>query len=312
MIPKDREVHRDSDTSRPIVFVGNATQDSLFFVPRLPSEDEVCAVRKNVTCLGGRGVVPALVAGALGLKVELCTVVGSDFREEFSEFLNSNHVGTSGVKWDESNRGVTQYVAFIGEETGTSVAVAKAAVLDWRSTESQRELVRRARAAYFSTNDLDFNLELLACVPTHGPVIHNLGVRLAGRPDYFDAMLRKSTLLIGNRVEMSNLTSLTGLTPEDMLASSASLENVIITAGGEGARLFGRDDHTPVVYPGVTVDRVCSPVGAGDSFAVGVLWSVISGNSRSEGIRMGMTLGALAVASKRSYPDLAEVAEVSR
>lgn len=203
-------------------------------------------------------------------------------------------------------------VAFIGEETGTSVAVARAPALDWHSTATQRELVRRARAAYFSTNNLDFNLELLACVPADVPVIHNLGVRLAGRPDYLDAMLSKSTLLIGNRVEMSNLTSLTGLTPEGVLSSSGSLESIIITAGPEGARLFGRGDHAPVAYPGVRVDRVRSPVGAGDSFAVGILWSVISGKSRTEGIRMGMVLGALAVASERSYPDLSEVAEISR
>jgi len=65
-------------------------------------------------------------------------------------------------------------------------------------------------------------------------------------------------------------------------------------------------------FPARIVDRVRSPVGAGDSFAVGVLWSVISGKSRSEGIRMGMALGALAVASERSYPDLSEVAEISR
>jgi len=200
----------------------------------------------------GGGVVPALVAGALGLDAELCTVVGGELREEFSSFLSSNDVGTSAVKWDASNLGVTQYVAFIGEETGTSVAVARAAALDWRSTETQRELVRRARAAYFSTNNLDFNLELLAFVPADVPVIHNLGVRLAGRPDYLDAMLSKSTLLIGNRVEMSNLTSLTGLTPEGVLSSSGSLESIIITAGPEAARLFGRGHHASVAYQGVS------------------------------------------------------------
>jgi sugar/nucleoside kinase (ribokinase family) len=298
--------------SGPAIFVGNATQDSVFFVAHLPRQDEVCAVRKNIKCLGGRGVVPALVAGALGLESELCTVVGHDLRDEFSEFLNSNHVDTSGVKWDVSNCGVTQYVAFIGEETGTSVAVANAPSLDWRSTASQRDLVRRARIAYFSTNNLDFNLELLDCVADDVPVIHNLGIRLADNPAYLDAMLGKSTLLIGNRIELSNIASATGLTPQDMLSSSTSLENIIITAGREGAQLFSRGEDAPVNYPGRTVDRMRSPVGAGDSFAVGLLWSIISGKSRGEGIRLGMALGALAVASERSYPDLKEVGEITR
>ncbi len=305
-------ISRHSEDSRPIVFIGNATQDSVFFVPHLPGEDEVCAVRESLNCLGGRGVVPALVAGALGLQPQLCTVVGHDLRNEFDEFLTSNHVGTSGVKWDGSNFGVTQYIAFIGEETGTSIAVAKAVQLDWRSTAAQRELVRKAGAAYFSTNDLDFNLELLACVADDVPVIHNLGVRFVDRPEYLSAMLGKSTVLIGNRVEMAKLMSFSGLTPEEMLSTSASLESIIVTVGREGARLFSRGGHGSVAYPGVTARRVRSPVGAGDSFAVGVLWSVISGKSRAEGIRLGMALGTLAVASERSYPDLAEVARISR
>jgi 2-dehydro-3-deoxygluconokinase len=97
-----------------------------------------------------------------------------------------------------------------------------------------------------------------------------------------------------------------------MFESSSSMQDIIITAGGDGAQHFRRGDNAPVSYPTVTVERVRSPVGAGDSFAVGVLWSVISGKSRREGIRLGMTLGALAVASELSYPDLADVAEMSR
>jgi sugar/nucleoside kinase (ribokinase family) len=303
-------VSDDSRTPRPVVFVGNATRDSMFFVSHLPADDEVCAVGREIRCLGGRGVIPALVAGALGMNSELCTVIGHDLRVEFGDFLDSNSVGTSGVKWDAHNSGVTQYVAFIGEQTGASAAVAKAAELDWKSVESQRVLMRRAKAAYFSTNDLDFNLELLSSVSDGLLVVHNLGVRLAGRPDYIDAMLMRSTLLVGNRLEIADLKSLTGLTPDDMLDSSPSLKNVIVTMGREGAQVFGSSGDSPIEYPPVTRNVVRSPVGAGDSFAVGVLYSMVSGKTLTDGIRLGMALGALAVESELSYPDLARVAEV--
>lgn len=79
----------------PVVVVGNATKDCVFFVSHLPSEDEVCAVQKSIKSLGGRGVVPALVAAALDLEPELCTVIGDNLKHEFNDFLNANHVGTS-------------------------------------------------------------------------------------------------------------------------------------------------------------------------------------------------------------------------
>jgi len=72
-------------SARPIVFVGNATQDSVFFVPRLPSEDEVCEVRKSVNCLGGRAecvnkfetpVAGSLVSNAALPRVRAAWVLG--------------------------------------------------------------------------------------------------------------------------------------------------------------------------------------------------------------------------------------------
>lgn len=70
-------------------FVGNATTDEMYFVPRLPVSDEVAAASRRVTCLGGRGVVPALVTAALGVDVELCTMIGATERTSFESFLTS-------------------------------------------------------------------------------------------------------------------------------------------------------------------------------------------------------------------------------
>src|SRR3954451_8672417 len=98
---------------RAVLFVGNATEDSVYFVPRVPRNDEVCAVRKTLSCLGGRGVVPAIVASALGLRSELCTVIGADLRSTLEGFLALHEIGTAAVKWDVSGSSTTQYVAFV-------------------------------------------------------------------------------------------------------------------------------------------------------------------------------------------------------
>ncbi len=298
------------DTTAPVVFVGNATEDSVFFVEDLPTNDEVAAASKNVRCLGGRGVVPALVARALGIPSELCTVMGADCRSRFNAFLSANGVGLSGVKWDDRNAGVTQYVAFVSPSTGTTAAIAHRPALDWRTVQSQRDLVASARAVYFSTNDLSFNRDLLSCLAGTVPVLHNLGIRLSEDIGYADLMINKSTVIIGNRVEMARFSRLTGLMPDAMFARSSSLRHVIVTAGREEVQVYSQGATAPVAYPVQRVDSIRSPVGAGDSFAVGILWAELSTLGIEGGVRLGLKLSALAVQSERSYPDLRAVSEV--
>ena len=300
----------DFQGDAPVAFVGNATEDSAFFVKHLPSNDEVSSAYKIVSCLGGRGVVPALVAGALGIPAQLCTVVGADRQLPFTEFLSANRVGTSGVKWDTTNPGVTRYVAFVCPELGTTAAVAHRPLLDWRPLASQRSLVAGARAIYFSTNDLSFNRELLSSLADNVPVLHNLGVRLDEDTTYLHLMLDRCTIIIGNRLEMARLTTLSGLKPSDMFHHSRSLRYVIVTAGHEGAHVFARGTKPSVAHPAIHVDTLRSPVGAGDSFAVGVLWSVLVGADIHDGVALGMKLGALAAQSEHSYPDLQTVSEI--
>jgi adenosine kinase len=295
-----------------VLLVGNATQDSVYFVAHLPKNDEVCAVHRHLACLGGRGVVPALVAGALGVDVDLCTVIGADLRREFEGFLNSRDVGTSAVKWDPSGRSTTRYVAFIGEVSGDSLAVAHAPQLDWTPTQTQRKFAAEATAVYFSTNDPGFNLSLLSCVhPREQVVVHNLGVRFENRRDYVEVMLAKATILIGNRVETAKLSETTSMGPQEVLSSSESLEAIIVTQGRDGVLLFERGQREPKTLKTPSVAAVLSPVGAGDALAAGVVARLASGGDLGDALALGVELGALAVQSELSYPDLARVSSLA-
>lgn len=296
--------------SQSVLIVGNATQDSVYMVPHLPADDEVCAVSRNIKCLGGRGVVPALVGAALGLNVELCTVIGSDLMLEFTEFLHARGVGTSAVKWDTAGTSTTQYVAFIEEGVGRSVAVAHAARLNWTPTQAQRDIAADVSTIYFSTNDPAFNLSLLSEVRApEQVVIHNLGVRFEDHPGYLDAMLSRSTILVGNRVEMARLEQATSSRPETLLAASKSLQAIVVTRGRQGLVAFERGEGQPIAIESSPVPQVVSPVGAGDALAAGVVAGVSAGMPVSEALSIGAELGALAVQSELSYPQLSRVSE---
>jgi sugar/nucleoside kinase (ribokinase family) len=211
------------------------------------------------------------------------------------------------VKWDDQNAGVTEYVAFVSAPEGRSAAVVKRPVLDWRATISQLELIGRARAVYFSTNELSFNAALLDAVTDGTLVLHNLGFRLEDRPSYIHPLLTKTTILIGNRVEMKRFERASGMRSEEFFARSKVLQHVIVTAGAGHVRVFSRYAKPQVFTPNPERD-VRSPVGAGDSLAAGVLWSILFRKPMSEAVTFGMALAVLAVRSERSYPDLAAVA----
>jgi sugar/nucleoside kinase (ribokinase family) len=292
-----------------ILFVGNATHDSVYFVPHVPRNDEVCAVRKTLSCLGGRGVVPAIVSSALGLTSELCTVIGADVRSPFEEFLTSHEIGTGAVKWDSTGRSTTQYVAFVGEATGEVSAVAANPSLDWHPTAQQSDAIKRAAAIYFSTNDLDFNAALLTeADPKNQIVVHNLGVRIEGRPAYVELILSKAAIVIGNEVEIERLSRVASAEPAELVADSESVEALVVTRGARGVLVFKKGQHGADEYAGRRAASVVSPIGAGDALAAGILASLVAGRSMEEAVALGIELGALAVESELPYPDPARVA----
>jgi sugar/nucleoside kinase (ribokinase family) len=288
-----------------VAFVGNATQDTVFFVPHLPTPDEVSPARRKAKCLGGRGVVPSLVAGALGMQAELCTVIGADLRGTFAEFLHANGVGSAGVKWDSANSGTTQYVGFLTEDGTSSVAIAHRPPLNWSPEAAQLTLMQNAAAVYFSTNDLSFNTALIEALPAGTLMIHNLGVRVESHPRYLELALSKATIIIGNQVEVEYLRHVTGLSPH-LMVQRGHVQAVIITGGSKGVQVVQRG-VPPQHHAALPVREARSPVGAGDSFAVGVLHALVQGRGVEAGVRAGLKLAVLAVESERSYPDLQRV-----
>jgi sugar/nucleoside kinase (ribokinase family) len=283
----------------------------MYFVSGLPTNDEVSAANRHLTCLGGRGVVPALVVSALGIRASLCTVIGLDARAEFEPFLSANGVGTDSVKWDHGSS-TTAYVAFIDESGGGSLAVAHPARLDWTPTDAQRNAVLRGSVVYFSTNDLGFNATLLSLVdPAEQIVVHNLGVRIRTNPSYLESMLAKTTILIGNGVEIGQLTAQIAAGPNEILERTKALETIIVTRGRDDILVYRKGERRPQAFAGRKIPHPVSPVGAGDSLAAGLLVTLARDGNFEDGLALGIELGALAVQSDLSYPDLRQVAALA-
>jgi sugar/nucleoside kinase (ribokinase family) len=293
-----------------VLIIGNATRDSIYYVPALPLDDEVAAASKKLCCLGGRGVVPALVTSSLGVDTHLCTVIGTDQRETFDRFLAAYGINARLVKWDDTAPGVTEYVAFASPTDGTTAAIALAPPLDWTCSKAQLAGVYEFPIVYFSTNKPAFNLQLLEHVnPDAQCVVHSLGIRFEEEPSYVEMLLRKASLLIGNRHEFSMLSAMTGAAIPELIAQG-SVVRAIVTSGDQPLQIYERGGAEPALYSITGHDGRVVPIGAGDSFAAGLLCGLSEGQPLAQSIELAIRCGRLAAESPISYPDLAAVARL--
>jgi 2-dehydro-3-deoxygluconokinase len=78
---------------------------------------------------------------------------------------------------------------------------------------------------------------------------------------------------------------------QQFLSLGASL--VVVKLGAEGA--YYQTNYESGTAPGLKVDRVIDPVGAGDGFAAGVLSGLLDGLSVHESVERGCAIGAMVV-----------------
>lgn len=76
------------------------------------------------------------------------------------------------------------------------------------------------------------------------------------------------------------------------LVQAGRAENIVVSMGSHGAFLANRDGVT--VQPAHYV-KVCSAVGAGDSFVAGIVYSIYMGNPIEVAFKFGVAAGAAAV-----------------
>ena len=84
--------------------------------------------------------------------------------------------------------------------------------------------------------------------------------------------IKGASLLIVNDYEFNLIQDKTGLSEADLLALP---QTTIVTLGGEGSRIHGRDGVTAI--PAFPARRVIDPTGAGDAYRGGLLSGLVNG-----------------------------------
>lgn len=265
----------------------------MLYVDGLPELDDVAFVQSSACSLGGRGAIPAITASCLGSRTALCTVVGGGTPIELMTPIVRAGVATSGICKDSGPCSLFEVIIAIGRKEENCVSYFLPKPIQFVVAETHRALVRSAPFIYFSTHKRSFNLELLKEIRPGQQVVHNISTYLSTDAEYRETMLRTSTVLIGNAKEVAHLLALVDADIPRLLMVYKNLLGLIVTSGSDGSTLWQRG-QTELRFPAERVS-VKTPVGAGDSFAGGLLHGLQAGQSLVEAMKLGSLTAAESV-----------------
>lgn len=115
---------------------------------------------------------------------------------------------------------------------------------------------------------------------------------------YYGIAAGLSDIVIGNREEFDMMETVIapGNNDDDQTAARFLTENtqvVVVKAGEHGSKVYDRTGHK--FEQGIFRVEANKPFGSGDSFAGGLIWTLVTGGSLEEGVRNGTAAAAINV-----------------
>lgn len=244
--------------SKPsLLMVGSLAYDDL----ELPS-----GTYENV--VGGAASYTALCASTLA-PVRIVGVVGDDFDEAFLADLARRGVDIAGVErvaGGKSFRWRGRYAADLLSRETLDTQLNVFADFAPKLPESYRD------ADFVLLGNIHPQLQLDVLEQTRAPKLvatDTMNFWIGGEPALLGKVLAKTDLLIINDEEARQLSGIDNLRHAAKEIRARGPQRLIIKRGEFGAILF--DDDGVFYAPGLLLDQVMDPTGAGDSFAGGLL-----------------------------------------
>lgn len=230
--------------------------------------------------VGGASSYTALAASMLA-GVQIVGVVGDDFDESFLKELTSRGVDTQGVEkiaGGKTFRWRGRYAAdLLSRETlDTQLNVFES--FKPKLPESYRD------APFVLLGNIHPALQLEVLAQARAPKLvatDTMNFWIGGEPKLLNDVLAKTDLLIINDEEARQLSGIDNLLHASRDIRARGPKRLIIKRGEFGSILF--DDDGIFCAPGLLLDRVVDPTGAGDSFAGGLLGYLAKAGDVSSG-----------------------------
>jgi len=265
----------------PLVVVGSVALDSI----ETPTE-----TRENL--LGGSAVFFSYVASYF-TPVRLVSVVGEDWPDEHTQFLESRNIDTTGLVVKPGGKTFRWHGRYLDNMNDRETVEVQLNVLaDFKPVLP--EPCRRAPFLFLANGSTVTQLAALEqCTGATLAVADTMDLWINTERDLLEKLLKKIDGLVLNDSEAKLLTGEDNLVRAGDGVRRMGPRFVVIKKGEHGAMFFSR--HEKYVLPAYPTADVVDPTGAGDSFAGGMMgYLAEQGNFESKTLKEAMAYGILA------------------
>jgi sugar/nucleoside kinase (ribokinase family) len=271
------------------------------FIPdleKIPSRGTAVEIKKINYTIGGCASNPAILLTKLGIKVSLVGIIGRDAGGEFiKEFLEANGINTSSIKISEKNPTSTS-ILFIDKYGERRYLHLKGATSDLKIDSTDFEYIYKSKILHIGGANLLPSIDgkpmaqilkkakskkIITSVDLAWDVDNLWMEKLKYSIPYID-------ILMGNQDEIKALTGKKNLKSASKMLHDLGIKIVVIKLGNKGS--FVSKDFDQFEVPPFKVKSV-DATGAGDAFAGGFLFGILSGKNLYECAKLGNYFGAI-------------------
>jgi len=277
--------------------LGHLNIDFIISVPRIPEEGSIFT-RSAFARAGGTARNITLVAGKLGIDVEIFAKVGINFPKEYIEELEKNNVSTKNILKD--HRFGFSPVCFIVSDSNKQVAFIDQGPMG--DNGIFYDDLPSGEWVHFSTGDPKEYLKIKEKEDRNFVFDPGQEIDYRYSKEIFTSMVEGSKILFFNRNEFEKAKSFMGT--EKMLESA---ENIIVTLGKDGCTLMNKNEKLSLnAYP----IKAKETIGAGDSFRAGFYLGIKNNFGIKKSCYMGMKIASIVVEEGKipsRFPSLEEL-----
>jgi sugar/nucleoside kinase (ribokinase family) len=271
-----------------LLVFGDTAIDYFYGIDKFPKPNEAAEVNSARRFYGGMGANTAVVANALGLKVGLASVIGTD-ADDYRAYLE--------------NLGVKLYLKGIFGETTKSMFFKTASdeisffykgvteKLDELDLEQEFGLGMFSRIDAIYMGRTYLKLQKQAVKYGKGRMlVYNPGYGVFGFDKItkdFEYIVRNVNILVLNKHELEHLESL-GFS----IKKNRGPETVIITKGVKGCSIYRGSTEVDV---GPYKTKMVDASGAGDAFNAGLITALLRGHEVYEAVKIGNATASFVV-----------------
>lgn len=224
--------------------------------------------------------------------VNLVAVVGEDFPEDATDFLDSRGVDLKGLRRTEGE--TFCWKGKYGFDLNEAVTLDTQLNVFGDFHPELPEDYRKSSHVFLANIDPELQLEVLKQVEDPEFVaLDTMNFWIESKRDALVEVLSKVDMALINETEARQLAGKANIVQAAQTVLDMGPKYVVIKRGEYGALLFCDDDE-PFFAPAYPLESVFDPTGAGDTFAGGLL-GFLSNNHEvnPENLRQAMVLGGV-------------------